>query len=148
MKNKQKLSSWLIFKLLWVKNEELFDSMWWGCWLPNKSCLTHGNNFRVFQIFMNKSKLLLLRIIFPVICVHMCVCLYYIVHGILQARILEWVAVSFSRGSSQTPYVYTGKVFSLFAVIWKIYGQNKWTVIDLILLISKCSVFSKYNEQN
>ena len=25
----------------------------------------------------------------------------YTVHGILQARILEWVAVSFSRGSSQ-----------------------------------------------
>ena len=24
------------------------------------------------------------------------------VHGILQARILEWVAISFSRGSSQT----------------------------------------------
>ena len=25
----------------------------------------------------------------------------YTIHGILQARILEWVAVSFSRGSSQ-----------------------------------------------
>ena len=25
----------------------------------------------------------------------------YTVHGILQARILEWAAVSFSRGSSQ-----------------------------------------------
>ena len=25
----------------------------------------------------------------------------YVVHGILQARILEWVAFSFSRGSSQ-----------------------------------------------
>ena len=25
----------------------------------------------------------------------------YIVHGILQARILEWVAFSFSKGSSQ-----------------------------------------------
>ena len=24
------------------------------------------------------------------------------VHGILQARILEWVAIPFSRGSSQT----------------------------------------------
>ena len=24
------------------------------------------------------------------------------VHGILQVRILEWVAISFSRGSSQT----------------------------------------------
>ena len=27
--------------------------------------------------------------------------MYYTIHGILQARILEWVAVSFSRGSSQ-----------------------------------------------
>ena len=27
-----------------------------------------------------------------------------IVHGILQARILEWVAVTFSRGSSQSRY--------------------------------------------
>ena len=27
--------------------------------------------------------------------------MYYTVHGILQARILEWVAFSFSRGSSQ-----------------------------------------------
>ena len=26
----------------------------------------------------------------------------YTVHGILQARILEWVAFPFSRGSSQT----------------------------------------------
>ena len=26
----------------------------------------------------------------------------YPVHGILQARVLEWVAISFSRGSSQT----------------------------------------------
>ena len=24
----------------------------------------------------------------------------YIVHGILQTRILEWIAISFSRGSS------------------------------------------------
>ena len=26
----------------------------------------------------------------------------YTVHGILQAKILEWVAIPFSRGSSQT----------------------------------------------
>ena len=30
--------------------------------------------------------------------------LEYTVHGILQARILEWVAFSFSRGSSQPRY--------------------------------------------
>ena len=31
----------------------------------------------------------------------LCDPLDYTVHGILQARILEWVAVAFSRGSSQ-----------------------------------------------
>ena len=30
--------------------------------------------------------------------------MYYTVHGILQARILEWVAISFSSGSSQPRY--------------------------------------------
>ena len=33
----------------------------------------------------------------PTLCNHM----DYTVHGILQARILEWVAFPFSRGSSQ-----------------------------------------------
>ena len=31
----------------------------------------------------------------------LCDSMDYIVHGILQARILEWVAIPFSRGSSQ-----------------------------------------------
>ena len=31
----------------------------------------------------------------------LCSPMYYTVHGILQARILEWVAFPFSRGSSQ-----------------------------------------------
>ena len=34
-------------------------------------------------------------------CPTLCHPMDYIVHGILQARILEWVAVPFSRGSSQ-----------------------------------------------
>ena len=34
-------------------------------------------------------------------CVRLCDNMDYIVHGILQARILEWVAFPFSRGSSQ-----------------------------------------------
>ena len=34
-------------------------------------------------------------------CLTLCNPMDYIVHGILQARILEWVAVPFSRGSSQ-----------------------------------------------
>ena len=34
-------------------------------------------------------------------CLTPCDLLDYTVHGILQARLLEWVAVPFSRGSSQ-----------------------------------------------
>jgi len=34
-------------------------------------------------------------------CMTLCDPMDYTVHGILQARILEWVAFSFSRGSSQ-----------------------------------------------
>ena len=34
-------------------------------------------------------------------CVSLCDPMYYTVHGIFQARILEWVAFRLSRGSSQ-----------------------------------------------
>ena len=34
-------------------------------------------------------------------CMTLCDLMDYVVHGILQARILEWAAFSFSRGSSQ-----------------------------------------------
>ena len=34
-------------------------------------------------------------------CPTLCNCMNYTVHGILQARILKWVAIPFSRGSSQ-----------------------------------------------
>ena len=33
--------------------------------------------------------------------VQSCIVMDYTVHGILQARILEWIAFPFSRGSSQ-----------------------------------------------
>ena len=36
--------------------------------------------------------------------VQLCDHMDYIIHGILQARILEWIAFSFSRGSSQPRY--------------------------------------------
>ena len=38
------------------------------------------------------------------LCLTLCNPYPYIVHGILQARILEWVAFPFSRGSSQPRY--------------------------------------------
>ena len=35
------------------------------------------------------------------LCLTLCISMNYTVHGILQARILEWIAFPFSRGSSQ-----------------------------------------------
>ena len=37
-------------------------------------------------------------------CPTLCDPMDYIVHGILQARILEWVAIPFPRGSPQARY--------------------------------------------
>ena len=37
----------------------------------------------------------------PQLCLTLCNPMDYIVHGILQARILEWIPFPFSRGSSQ-----------------------------------------------
>ena len=39
------------------------------------------------------------------------------VHGILQARILEWVAIPFSRGSSQPPNGRSPHLFTAFFYI-------------------------------
>ena len=39
------------------------------------------------------------------------------VYGILQARILEWVAIPFSRGSSQPRGLYLGRLFTIWATI-------------------------------
>ena len=43
------------------------------------------------------------------------------VHGILQARILEWVAIPFSRGSSQprdqTPVAYASCIIGFYSTV-------------------------------
>ena len=41
------------------------------------------------------------KVKFAQLCMTLCDPMDYTVHGILQARLLEWVAFPFSRGSSQ-----------------------------------------------
>ena len=51
---------------------------------------------------MNKfESVLMWTLLYRVLCPTLCDSMDCIVHGILQARILEWVAFPFSRGSSQ-----------------------------------------------
>ena len=49
----------------------------------------------------NKTKIRSLKVKVTQSCLTFCDPMNYTVRGILQARILEWVAFSFSRGSSQ-----------------------------------------------
>ena len=44
---------------------------------------------------------LLMKVKVTLLCPNLCNPMDYTVHGILQARILEWVAIPFFRGSSQ-----------------------------------------------
>ena len=64
-----------------------------SCWyaFPNITCLFRQFHLSCLEGLVKVSQLC------PTLCDHMdC-----IVHGILQVRILEWVAFPFSRGSSQ-----------------------------------------------
>ena len=62
-----------------------------------------------FKLVTNKAKCLLpdfryslheVKVKVTQSCLTLCNPMDYIVHGLLQARILEWVAIPFSRGSS------------------------------------------------
>ena len=58
-------------------------------------CLTHGQT-KLLNIVWLKFVVKVAQL-----CLTLCRPMDCIVHGILQARILEWVAFPFSRGSSQ-----------------------------------------------
>ena len=68
------------------------------------------------------------------------------VHGILQARILEWVAIRFSRGSSWLRgrtgvFCIAGVFFTIWATkdAWNF---SKWTVENHSYIVTKRNLFS------
>ena len=69
--------------------------------LPKTFC--HPKNTRkIIPIFKREVKRgSLVKVKVAQSCLTLCDPMDYTVHGILQARILEWVAFPFSRGSSQ-----------------------------------------------
>ena len=53
------------------------------------------------------------------VCPTLCDPMDYIVYGILQSRILEWVAISFSRGSSQPRnWTQVSRIAGEFFISW------------------------------
>ena len=61
-------------------------------------------------------------------CPTLCDPMYYTVHGILQARILEWVAFPFSRGSSQPRnWTQVSHIASGFFTSWATRESNQFS---------------------
>ena len=76
------------------------EQTWWKPTKPNKSRGDRESTWKIIQ--NNDSKWSEVSQLYLTLCDPMdCGLLGSSVHGILQARILEWFAISFSRGSSQ-----------------------------------------------
>ena len=52
------------------------------------------------------------------------------VHGIFQARVLEWVAISFSRGSSQHPELPQGLLNSYSSMGFNLH-RGRWQICSV-----------------
>ena len=66
--------------------------------IPKKSNAIECSNYRTILLMSHASKV---KVKVTQSCLTLCDFMDYTVHGILQAIILEWVAFSFSKGSSQ-----------------------------------------------
>ena len=62
-------------------------------------CLLCGKLDQLFRNLQPRAGLVCVKVAQS--CLTLCNCMDYTVHGILQARILKWVAIPFSRGFSQ-----------------------------------------------
>ena len=59
------------------------------------------------------------------------------VHGILQARVLEWVTIPFSRGSSwPRDWIQVSCIAGRFFTIWANREAHAWLSTELTLLLS------------
>ena len=87
---------------VWIRSQALWKALDWGICLGKKKV----------QVLVTQS------------CLTLCNSIDYSppgssVHGVLQARILEWVAISFSRGSSQPrDRTWVSYIAGRFFTIW------------------------------
>ena len=80
--------------------------------------------------------------------VRLCDPMDYTVHGILQARILEWVAFPFSMGSSQpTDGTQVSHIASLFFTSWAT-GEALLVIREMQIKITVISLYTLQNGQN
>ena len=144
----------LVSNVVWPKRKNIYIT-WlnfylrtgqiWGFWSFKYITGNHGFNIFGFN-YLSFNKYLSTSVC---VCVWVCVCVLVAqscptlydpmddslpgssVHGILQARVLEWVAISFSRGPSQPRHSQPRSnqvswITSRFLTIWIIRKAQLW----------------------
>ena len=112
----------------------------WGCWTESLSLLLAGGQVKVLVAQLGLTLCDPMDYSFPVSSVH----------GILQASILDWVAIPFSRGSFWFRNwtwlsLIAGRFFTLWATMEAPYTEQlplKWCMADSCLrccLLRKCT---------
>ena len=135
------LEAYLTKDILKTKRILFFFLIQWthrNYFVPGTKCFTNANSFHPHNNFESEIPQLC-----PTFCNPMdCNPLSSSVHGILQARILEWIVISFSRGSSlprgrtQVSHI-AGRLFTLWAtreahnnfmrsLLFTIYIRGNW----------------------
>ena len=114
------MGMYTVLYLKWITNKDLLYSTWnsaqcyvaaWmGGEFGGEAVLQHPKpTLATITVFFNTSgsqttmccRITPKKVLVTQLCPTLCDPMDYTVHGILQARILEWVAMPFSRGSSQ-----------------------------------------------
>ena len=94
--------------------------------------LWHIELFTIHKLLDNSYMYLSLKVKVAKLCLTLCDPMDYrlpgsSVHGILQARILEWVAITFSRGSFQSrEWTQVSHVAGRFFTIWAMQQTLAW----------------------
>ena len=113
---------------------------WWKCKLVQPLWRTIRRFFKHLEIELPCDPAIPLLVIYPVkvkvtqLCPALCNHMDYTVHGILQVRILEWVAIPFSRGSFQPrDWTQVSHTAGGFLTSWATM-EGTWTSVQVQLM--------------
>ena len=136
---------WKKPRLRWVTNSGLHSQQEWNKGLISEylppysvSWFTVLKMTRPWRVFRKEVKWSEVAQSCPILCDPMdCSPPGSSIHGIFQARVLEWVAISFSRGSSwprgwtQVSHI-AGRCFTIWATREALSGRKEWSNLAVI----------------
>ena len=120
----------IVLNIGWIQLGKLGLKVIWQILISTSRRKEDGYNTNSYVQFMKEVKVILLwkwkkvKVLVTQSCPNLCNPMDcslpgFSVHGILQTRLLEWIAISFSRGSSQPrDQTWVSRITGRFFIIW------------------------------